>query len=104
MAHDSGHGKMYFFTRHKKFKNGPKIDRQAAGGFWRKTGGDIPVESKDGKAIVTKTSLTYYRKDPTEEKTKWLMKEYKITESQPSKNQNDDHESEVVGYIVCIFN
>lgn len=101
LAHDSGHEKLYFFTHHKKFKNGPKIDRQVPGGYWKKTGADVADQVKDGQATVTKTSLAHYTND--QKKTGWLMKEYKLPESQPSKNQDDDEESEK-GYpwILCV--
>lgn len=102
LAHDSGHEKLYFFTHHKKFKKGPKIDRQVPGGYWKKTGADVADQVKDGQATVTRTSLAHYTND--QKKTGWLMKEYKLPESQPSKNQDDDEESEKVGYIVRILN
>lgn len=90
LAYHSGHNKKYFFTRLSHPAR--TVNRQAQGGYWRKTGMPSYVNDKDGDAVATKTSLTYFKKqDPTSkpEKTHWLMKEYMLLKSQ-QPNQNDE--------------
>ncbi|KAH9771182.1 hypothetical protein KPL71_012612 [Citrus sinensis] len=90
LAYHSGHDKKYFFTRLSQPAR--TVNRQAQGGYWRKTGMPSYVNDKDGDAVATKTSLTYFKKqDPTSkpEKTHWRMKEYMLLKSQ-QPNQNDE--------------
>lgn len=89
LAYDSGHNKKYFFTRLSHPAR--TVNRQAQGGYWRKTGMPSYVNDKDGDAVATKTSLTYFKKQDTTSKpvkTHWLMKEYMLLKSQ-QPNQNN---------------
>ncbi|KAJ4709501.1 NAC domain-containing protein [Melia azedarach] len=55
LAAESGQDKMFFFTRlRKKYQNGRNVNRQAPGGFWKKTGPPSYVDGIYGP-VATKT-------------------------------------------------
>lgn len=68
----------YFFTpRDRKYPNGDRPDRAAAGGYWKLTGANIPIQV--GMIRGSKKSLDYYEgKPPKGKKTAWKMHEYNL--------------------------
>lgn len=75
LARDSGHQRMYFFTRLRSRSHSERVHRKAVCGFWKISGRSSYINDKDGKPIAVKKLLTYYKKD---EKTQWLMEEYTL--------------------------
>lgn len=58
LAHETGHQKWYFLSRLRQ--QGRNFNRQAPGGFWRKTGSDYYVNDENGRPAAKKTSLVFH--------------------------------------------
>lgn len=87
-----GDKEWYFYTpRDRKYPNGKRPKRSVEGiGYWKATGADKLIQLKD-ELIGKKKVLVFYLGKPksNEEKTNWIMHEYKLnTPSRSSSNNN----------------
>ncbi|KAL6502955.1 hypothetical protein OROHE_024123 [Orobanche hederae] len=86
-----GNKEWYFFTmRDRRYPNGNRPKRSVEGGigWWKATGGDKLIRS-NGKIIGKKKVLVFYygKNKSGEEKTNWIMHEYKLdTPTTPNSN------------------
>lgn len=73
----------YFFShKDRKYPTGTRTNRATAAGFWKATGRDKTVFSKD-KIIGMRKTLVYYKgRAPNGAKTDWIMHEYRLETSQ----------------------
>ncbi|KAL6494640.1 hypothetical protein OROGR_031440 [Orobanche gracilis] len=89
---ESGYKEWYFFTpRDRRYPNGDRPKRSVEGvGWWKATGGDKPIRSK-GKIVGVKKVLVFYfgKNKSEEEKTNWIMHEYKLSTSSTSPRSNN---------------
>ncbi|KAL6494629.1 hypothetical protein OROGR_031429 [Orobanche gracilis] len=88
----SGNNEWYFFTpRDRRYPNGDRPKRSVEGvGWWKATGGDKPIRSR-GKIVGMKKVLVFYfgKNKSEEEKTNWIMHEYKLSTSSTSPRNNN---------------
>ncbi|KAL6563765.1 Protein CUP-SHAPED COTYLEDON [Orobanche gracilis] len=86
-----GEKEWYFFTmRDRRYPKGNRPKRSVGGGigWWKATGGDKLIRS-NGKIVGKKQVLVFYygKNKSGEEKTNWIMHEYKLdTPTTPSCN------------------
>ncbi|CAA0840869.1 NAC domain-containing protein 30 [Striga hermonthica] len=85
----------YFFShKDRKYPTGSRTNRATAAGFWKATGRDKAVLSKD-KLIGMRKTLVFYRgRAPNGRKTDWIMHEYRIQTSEHEPPQEE-------GWVVC---
>ncbi|CAA0818467.1 NAC domain-containing protein 30 [Striga hermonthica] len=85
----------YFFShKDRKYPTGTRTNRATAAGFWKATGRDKAVLSKD-KLIGMRKTLVFYRgRAPNGRKSDWIMHEYRL---QTSENEPTQEE----GWVVC---
>ncbi|XP_057854278.2 NAC transcription factor 32 [Cryptomeria japonica] len=79
-----GEQEWYFFSpRERKYPNGTRPNRTAGCGYWKATGIDKPVFlSGSSLQVGVKKALVFYKgKPPRGIKTKWIMHEYRLTDS-----------------------
>ncbi|KAI3913314.1 hypothetical protein MKW92_006479 [Papaver armeniacum] len=77
----------YFFSlREKKFGHGDRTNRvvKDGSGLWSKSVSKKPVNGVDGRVIGHKSGLVFFtgQKKSKEGKTKWLMKEFEMSDEQ----------------------
>ncbi|XP_048130554.1 NAC domain-containing protein 30 isoform X1 [Rhodamnia argentea] len=85
----------YFFShKDKKYPTGTRTNRATAVGFWKATGRDKAVLSKN-KIIGMRKTLVYYRgRAPNGRKSDWIMHEYRLQTSEHAPPQDE-------GWVVC---
>ncbi|KAK9270100.1 hypothetical protein L1049_025674 [Liquidambar formosana] len=85
----------YFFShKDKKYPTGTRTNRATAAGFWKATGRDKAVLSKN-KIIGMRKTLVFYRgRAPNGRKSDWIMHEYRLQTSQHGPPQEE-------GWVVC---
>ncbi|KAI3431901.1 NAC domain-containing protein [Psidium guajava] len=85
----------YFFShKDKKYPTGTRTNRATAAGFWKATGRDKAVLSKN-KIIGMRKTLVYYRgRAPNGQKSDWIMHEYRLQTSEHAPPQDE-------GWVVC---
>ncbi|KAF8018238.1 hypothetical protein BT93_H3204 [Corymbia citriodora subsp. variegata] len=85
----------YFFShKDKKYPTGTRTNRATAAGFWKATGRDKAVLSKN-KIIGMRKTLVFYRgRAPNGRKTDWIMHEYRLQTSEHAPPQDE-------GWVVC---
>lgn len=82
-----GEDEWYFFSpRDRKYPNGERPNRAAASGYWKATGTDKPIMSKNsvsscGRIGVKKGLVFYVGKPPRGSKTDWIMNEYRLLDT-----------------------
>ncbi|XP_057854267.2 NAC transcription factor 32 [Cryptomeria japonica] len=79
-----GDKEWYFFSpRERKYPNGARPNRTAGCGYWKATGIDKSVFlSGSSLQVGVKKALVFYEgKPPRGIKTKWIMHEYRLTDS-----------------------
>ncbi|KAM0848088.1 hypothetical protein ACQ4PT_054596 [Festuca glaucescens] len=80
-----GSREWYFFTpRDRKYPNGSRPNRSAGSGYWKATGADKPVASREsgGRTVGIKKALVFYAgRAPRGVKTDWIMHEYRLAEA-----------------------
>ncbi|KAL3620386.1 hypothetical protein CASFOL_035298 [Castilleja foliolosa] len=99
-----GDKEWYFFTpRDRKYPKGYRPRRSVGDiGYWKATGAEKPIKSKEGVQIGNKTSLVFYYGKPKsgqEKKTNWIMHEYKL--HTPSKTGHESSHKKFDDYALC---
>ncbi|KAI3736711.1 hypothetical protein L2E82_26695 [Cichorium intybus] len=86
----------WFFFSHKdrKYPTGTRTNRATAAGFWKATGRDKAVLSKDRIIGMRKTLVFYNGRAPNGRKSDWIMHEYRLQSSQHALPQEE-------GWVVC---
>lgn len=73
----------YFFShKDRKYPTGTRTNRATAAGFWKATGRDKAVLSKEKLIGMRKTLVFYNGRAPNGRKTDWIMHEYRLQVSQ----------------------
>ncbi|PIN02220.1 hypothetical protein CDL12_25263 [Handroanthus impetiginosus] len=85
----------YFFShKDRKYPTGTRTNRATAAGFWKATGRDKAVLSKDRIIGMRKTLVFYKGRAPNGRKTDWIMHEYRLQTSEHAPPQEE-------GWVVC---
>lgn len=86
-----GEKEWYFFSpRDRKYPNGSRPNRSARSGYWKATGTEKPIfvmsESMSSQKVGVKKSLVFFKgRPPKGLKTNWIMHEYRLIETMPTK-------------------
>ncbi|POO00192.1 NAC domain containing protein [Trema orientale] len=85
----------YFFShKDKKYPTGTRTNRATAAGFWKATGRDKAVLSKNRIIGMRKTLVFYKGRAPNGRKTDWIMHEYRLQTTEHALPQEE-------GWVVC---
>ncbi|KAI5555427.1 hypothetical protein POPTR_019G083600v4 [Populus trichocarpa] len=85
----------YFFShKDRKYPTGTRTNRATAAGFWKATGRDKAVLSKNRLIGMRKTLVFYKGRAPNGRKTDWIMHEYRLQTSEHGPPQEE-------GWVVC---
>ncbi|KAH9692113.1 NAC domain-containing protein 30 [Citrus sinensis] len=85
----------YFFShKDRKYPTGTRTNRATAAGFWKATGRDKAVLSKNKLIGMRKTLVFYKGRAPNGSKTDWIMHEYRLQTSENGPIQEE-------GWVVC---
>lgn len=85
----------YFFShKDRKYPTGKRTNRATSAGFWKATGRDKAVLSKESIIGMRKTLVFYKGRAPTGIKTDWIMHEYRLQSSEHGPPQEE-------GWVVC---
>nr|QSD99823.1 NAC family transcription factor [Melilotus albus] len=85
----------YFFShKDKKYPTGTRTNRATKAGFWKATGRDKAIYSKQFLVGMRKTLVFYKGRAPNGQKSDWIMHEYRL-----ETNQNGTSQEE--GWVVC---
>ncbi|KAI7993185.1 NAC domain-containing protein 30 [Camellia lanceoleosa] len=80
----------YFFShKDKKYPTGMRTNRATAAGFWKATGRDKAVLSKNRIIGMRKTLVFYKGHTPNGRKSDWIMHEYRLQTSEQASSIND---------------
>ena len=73
----------YFFShKDRKYPTGTRTNRATAAGFWKATGRDKAVLSKNNVIGMRKTLVYYKGRAPNGRKSDWIMHEYRLQNSE----------------------
>nr|XP_043613567.1 NAC domain-containing protein 7-like [Erigeron canadensis] len=85
----------YFFShKDKKYPTGTRTNRATKAGFWKATGRDKGIYSKNNLVGMRKTLVFYKGRAPNGQKSDWIMHEYRL-----ETNENGPTQEE--GWVVC---
>ncbi|KAJ6696822.1 hypothetical protein OIU85_003199 [Salix viminalis] len=85
----------YFFShKDRKYPTGTRTNRATAAGFWKATGRDKAVLSKNRLIGMRKTLVFYKGRAPNGRKSDWIMHEYRLQTSELAPPQEE-------GWVVC---
>ncbi|KAG8378404.1 hypothetical protein BUALT_Bualt08G0133900 [Buddleja alternifolia] len=85
----------YFFShKDRKYPTGTRTNRATTAGFWKATGRDKAVLSKERMIGMRKTLVFYKGRAPNGRKTDWIMHEYRLQTSEHAPTQEE-------GWVVC---
>ncbi|KAK8520840.1 hypothetical protein V6N12_004766 [Hibiscus sabdariffa] len=86
----------YFFShKDKKYPTGTRTNRATKAGFWKATGRDKAIYSRNCLIGMRKTLVFYKGRAPNGQKSDWIMHEYRL-----ETNENGTpHQEE--GWVVC---
>ncbi|KAH6776673.1 vascular related NAC-domain protein 7 [Perilla frutescens var. hirtella] len=85
----------YFFShKDRKYPTGTRTNRATTAGFWKATGRDKAVMSKEKIIGMRKTLVFYKGRAPNGRKTDWIMHEYRLQTSENGPPQEE-------GWVVC---
>lgn len=69
----------YFFShKDKKYPTGTRTNRATTAGFWKATGRDKPIYSRNNLIGMRKTLVFYKGRAPNGQKSDWIMHEYRL--------------------------
>ncbi|KAL3513548.1 hypothetical protein ACH5RR_026265 [Cinchona calisaya] len=89
------HNEWYFFShKDRKYPTGTRTNRATAAGFWKATGRDKAVISREKLIGMRKTLVFYKGRAPNGRKTDWIMHEYRLQTSEHAPPQEE-------GWVVC---
>ncbi|KAK9758188.1 hypothetical protein RND81_01G213700 [Saponaria officinalis] len=85
----------YFFShKDRKYPTGTRTNRATAAGFWKATGRDKAVLSKNVMIGMRKTLVFYKGRAPNGRKSDWIMHEYRLQTTEHAPPQEE-------GWVVC---
>ncbi|KAG8486686.1 hypothetical protein CXB51_019977 [Gossypium anomalum] len=85
----------YFFShKDKKYPTGTRTNRATKAGFWKATGRDKPIYSRQSLIGMRKTLVFYKGRAPNGQKSDWIMHEYRL-----ETNENGTPQEE--GWVIC---
>ncbi|PON72528.1 NAC domain containing protein [Parasponia andersonii] len=96
----------YFFShKDKKYPTGTRTNRATAAGFWKATGRDKAVLSKNRIIGMRKTLVFYKGRAPNGRKTDWIMHEYRFqtTEHAPPQASYLFHHLYITSFLTTLF-
>lgn len=78
----------YFFShKDRKYPTGTRTNRATTAGFWKATGRDKAVLSKEKIIGMRKTLVFYKGRAPNGRKSDWIMHEYRLQSSEHAPPQ-----------------
>ncbi|KAK8341907.1 hypothetical protein V6Z12_A08G196100 [Gossypium hirsutum] len=85
----------YFFShKDKKYPTGTRTNRATKVGFWKATGRDKPIYSRQSLIGMRKTLVFYKGRAPNGQKSDWIMHEYRLETIENGTPQEE-------GWVVC---
>lgn len=85
----------YFFShKDKKYPTGTRTNRATKQGFWKATGRDKAIYSKQSLVGMRKTLVFYKGRAPNGMKSDWIMHEYRLETDENGPPQEE-------GWVVC---
>ncbi|KAI3519555.1 hypothetical protein L1887_08765 [Cichorium endivia] len=86
----------YFFShKDKKYPTGSRTNRATAAGFWKATGRDKAIYSKQDLVGMRKTLVFYKGRAPNGLKSDWIMHEYRLETDENATTTQEE------GWVVC---
>ncbi|XP_020094490.1 NAC domain-containing protein 7 [Ananas comosus] len=86
----------YFFShKDKKYPTGTRTNRATTAGFWKATGRDKPIYSKNNLVGMRKTLVFYKGRAPNGQKSDWIMHEYRLETNEYGSSSQEE------GWAVC---
>ncbi|OEL14334.1 NAC domain-containing protein 7 [Dichanthelium oligosanthes] len=85
----------YFFShKDKKYPTGTRTNRATTAGFWKATGRDKPIYTKNCLVGMRKTLVFYRGRAPNGQKSDWIMHEYRLETTENGITSEE-------GWVVC---
>ncbi|KAL5791555.1 hypothetical protein ACOSP7_000149 [Xanthoceras sorbifolium] len=94
----------YFFCNNEaKYRNGNRINRTTASGYWKATGVDRQIVSSSRNQMVgmKKTLVFYMGKPPHESRTDWIMHEYRLVNAGNTSNSILNYPNQMENWVIC---
>ncbi|KAK4838739.1 hypothetical protein QYF36_016059 [Acer negundo] len=97
----------YFFCNNEaKYRNGNRINRTTASGYWKASGVDRQIVSSstnrnnnNNQMVGMKKTLVFYRgKPPHESRTDWIMHEYRLVNARTTTSTNSNL---MENWVIC---
>ncbi|KAK9060964.1 hypothetical protein SSX86_018144 [Deinandra increscens subsp. villosa] len=86
----------YFFShKDKKYPTGSRTNRATVAGFWKATGRDKAIYSKNDLVGMRKTLVFYKGRAPNGLKSDWIMHEYRLETDENATTTQEE------GWVVC---
>ncbi|CAH1445654.1 unnamed protein product [Lactuca virosa] len=86
----------YFFShKDKKYPTGTRTNRATTAGFWKATGRDKAIYSKQDLVGMRKTLVFYKGRAPNGQKSDWIMHEYRLETDENATTTQEE------GWVVC---
>ncbi|KAI3808888.1 hypothetical protein L1987_24851 [Smallanthus sonchifolius] len=86
----------YFFShKDKKYPTGSRTNRATVAGFWKATGRDKAIYSKQDLVGMRKTLVFYKGRAPNGLKSDWIMHEYRLETDENATSTQEE------GWVVC---
>ncbi|MFS7914360.1 putative transcription factor NAM family [Helianthus anomalus] len=92
----------YFFSyKDKKYPTGNRTNRATKAGFWKATGRDKGIYSKNNLVGMRKTLVFYKGRAPNGQKSDWIMHEYRLETNENNTSQASFHISFSNVAVLC---